>query len=189
MKIFITSDLHFCHQKEFLYAPRGFSSVEDMNIAIVENWNRIVDEEDHVYILGDLMLNDNDRGMKLFNQLKGKKHIILGNHDTDARQALYRDGRDVSEIVYATIIKYKKYHFYLSHYPTLTSNFDIDKSLKECFINLCGHTHTSNKFEDLNKGLIYHVELDAHECKPVLLDEIIEDLKNVLFKKVSEYSF
>ena len=189
MRIFMTSDLHVCHQKDFLYAPRGFSSVEDMNIAIVENWNKIVNEEDCVYILGDLMLNDNEKGMKLFNQLKGEKHIILGNHDTPARQELYTGGRNVSEITYATVIKYKGYNFYLSHYPTLTSNLDADKPLKKRIINLCGHTHTQDKFEDMDKGIIYHVELDAHECKPVLLDEIIEDLKNVLLKKVSEYSF
>ena len=29
--VWITSDTHFCHSKPFLYEPRGFSSVEEMN--------------------------------------------------------------------------------------------------------------------------------------------------------------
>lgn len=30
----------------------------------------------------------------------------------------------------------------------------------------------------MNKGLIYHVDLDAHNCYPILIDNIIEDIKN-----------
>lgn len=29
-KIFLTSDLHFNHDREFIYGPRGFKSVEEM---------------------------------------------------------------------------------------------------------------------------------------------------------------
>ena len=38
-KIFITSDLHFFHNQSFIYEPRGFDNVYDMNNAIVKNWN------------------------------------------------------------------------------------------------------------------------------------------------------
>ena len=58
------------------------------------------------------------------------------------------------------------------------------KPLKKKLINLCGHTHTDNKFKDMDKGLIYHVELDAHNNKPVLLDDIIDDLKNYTKEKI-----
>ena len=30
----------------------------------------------------------------------------------------------------------------------------------------------------MNKGLIYHVELDAHNNYPVLIDDIIEDIQH-----------
>ena len=33
MAIFVTSDLHFNHDKEFLYGPRNCLSVEEMNEA------------------------------------------------------------------------------------------------------------------------------------------------------------
>lgn len=56
--IYLTSDLHFCHDKDFIYGARGFDSVDDMNAAIIENWNALINDDDEVYVLGDLMLKD-----------------------------------------------------------------------------------------------------------------------------------
>jgi calcineurin-like phosphoesterase family protein len=177
MDIWVTSDLHFGHQKEFLYMPRGFCSIYEHDNAIIKNWNSVVKEEDMVYVLGDIMLNDNDYGRKCFNQLNGFKFIVLGNHDTDARKELYPDLRGVLGVSMAQMIKYDKYHFFLCHYPTIASNHDFEKPLKNRIINLCGHTHTSDKFKDWDKGYIYHCELDAHDLKPVNIDKIIQDIK------------
>jgi hypothetical protein len=60
----------------------------------------------------------------------------------------------------------------------LCANGDNDKPLIKRIISLCGHTHTPDKFIDMDKGLIYHVELDAHENQVVSIDTIIEDIKN-----------
>ena len=175
--IYVTSDLHFCHNKPFLYEPRGFISIQEMNEAIIRNWNSVVDDFDLVYVLGDLMLNDNELGRKCFNQLKGNKVIIIGNHDTDTRVEMYKTLRGVVDIVYAQQFKYNGYHFLACHYPTLTANHDYDKPLNHRLISLCGHTHTKDKFLDWDKGYIYHCELDAHNNYPVSLDQIIEDIK------------
>jgi len=75
------------------------------------------------------------------------------------------------------MIKINGYHFYLSHYPTITSNYDDDKPLNRRVISLCGHSHTNNRFQDMDKGLIYHVELDAHNNYPVDVETIIKDIK------------
>ena len=72
--IYITSDLHLGHNKDFLYTPRGFSSIEEHDKAIVENYNSIVQDDDEVYILGDVMLNDNESTHELVKSLKGKIH-------------------------------------------------------------------------------------------------------------------
>ena len=176
-KIWLTSDLHFNHDKDFILEPRGFNSVYEMNETIIKNWNSVVDADDDVYVLGDLMLGDCELGIKFIKQLKGKIHVILGNHDTTNRINLYKDCYNIVEIVYATTIKFKGYSFYLSHYPTLTSNHDNDKPLKAKVISLCGHSHYLNKFKDMDKGMIYHVEQESHNNTPVLLETIIEDLK------------
>ena len=88
--IYFSSDLHFNHNKDFLYKPRGFDSIDAMNMAVVSNWNSVVTNEDDVYILGDLMLGDNEAGISLLKMLNGKLHIILGNHDTESRRELYK---------------------------------------------------------------------------------------------------
>lgn len=172
--IWLTSDLHFCHDRGFLYEPRGFSNVEDMNKAIVERWNSVVQPEDTVYVLGDIMLNDNERGLKLLKSLKGEIHIILGNHDTATREALYKDCGNVVEVALAARLKYKKYHFFMTHYPCHTGNLEKE-SLKQCTLNLYGHTHQqTNFFQDI--PYMYHVGLDSHDCTPVHIDQIIEDM-------------
>lgn len=178
MTIWITSDTHFCHDKGFLYEPRGFSSAQEMNEAIIKNWNEMVAPEDDVYLLGDVMLSDNKEGMNCLRRLNGNIHIMLGNHDTGTRVALYATLFNVVEISFAHLLKYKGYRFYLSHYPTLTANHDDDKPLRRKVINLAGHSHTPDKWADWDKGAIYHVELDAHANYPVALDKIIEDLVN-----------
>ena len=48
--IYFTSDWHFCHNKPFIYESRGFKSIEEMNEIIIENHNRVVKEEDIIYI-------------------------------------------------------------------------------------------------------------------------------------------
>ena len=176
--IYLTSDLHFCHNRSFLWEPRGFENVQEMNQAIVKNWNNIIQPEDEVYVLGDLMLNNDVEGARLFKQLKGQIHVILGNHDTDRRVAAYNTFYNICEICYARPLHYNGYHFFLSHYPTITSNFDYDKPLRSRTLNLCGHSHTPDPFADWDKGLIYHVELDAHNNAPVSLDSIIQDIVN-----------
>ena len=67
--IYVTSDLHIGHDKDFMYTPRGFSSITEHDNAILENWNKIVKDDDIVYILGDIMLGDNFYGLDIFNNL------------------------------------------------------------------------------------------------------------------------
>lgn len=181
-KIWITSDWHFNHNKSFLYEPRGFPNIEDMNNAIIDKHNSLVSLNDEVYVLGDLCLggSENNKNNKiLLEQLNGNIHVIIGNHCTPNRVEMYKTCNNIKEIIgYAGMLIYKKYHFYLSHYPTLTSNLDLDKPLKARIINLCGHSHTQNRWNDWDKGLIYHCEMEAHNCYPVLLDDIINQVKN-----------
>jgi calcineurin-like phosphoesterase family protein len=184
--IYLTSDLHLNHDKEFIYKARGFDNIWDMNRAIIDRWNETVKWDDDVYILGDCGLGGGgDQALaaikSLLQQLQGHIHIIRGNHDSDSRVEMYETCYNVvDKVKYADMLKYKGYHFYLSHYTTLCSNLDTDKPLKARTINLCGHSHATNPFEDWDKGFIYHCEVDAHDCRPVLLDDIIEEIKEKL---------
>jgi calcineurin-like phosphoesterase family protein len=175
--IWFCSDLHFGHNKPFLYEPRGFSNIYEHDETIIKNWNKLVTYDDDVYLLGDVMLNDDVHGLKCLKSLHGQIHLILGNHDSNNRIELYDTCFNIVEICAGKFLKVGKQRFYLSHYPTLTSNYDENKPLKSRVINLCGHSHTKDKFADFDKGVIYHVELDAHDNKPVSIDTILKDIQ------------
>lgn len=174
MSIWFTSDLHFNHNRDFLYEPRGFSSVDEMNEALLANYNSVVKPDDYAYVLGDLMLCD-DSAIEYIRQLNGKIHVIRGNHDSTRRLEMYKDCHNIVDIQNSDYFTYNGFRFYLSHYPTLCS-YISDKPLKKNLINICGHTHTKDKFNDFDKSLIYHVEVDAHDNYPVEIEQIIEDI-------------
>ena len=173
-KIWLTSDLHFCHNKPFLYEQRGFQTVQEMNEAIIKNFNEVMDWTDKLYILGDCFLNDNEEGLKLMKRLPGEKYIVYGNHDNDTRKVLMGEA-GFHCLGYAHVQKFEGLNFYLCHYPTMTSNFDLDKPLKSRVLSLSGHTH-SKEVWDAAGG--YNVALDAHNTYPVELEEIINAFKN-----------
>lgn len=176
-KVWITSDLHFGHSRSFIYKPRGFSSMYDHDMTIIKRWNEVVQPDDDVYVLGDLMLGNNEYGLSCIKQLKGNLHIIRGNHDSEVRMELYNNCYNIVEITEGQFLRYSKYHLYLSHYPCLCSNLDEDKPLDKRIISICGHTHTQNPFADWDKGLIFHCEMDTNNCTPWLLKDIIKKIK------------
>jgi len=182
-KIWVTSDWHFNHDREFIWKPRGFESIQDMNIALVERHNTLVSPDDEVYVLGDLMLGGAESmrsGLEWIRQMHGHLHIVLGNHDTEKRIQAYLNLDNVEDVSNVDTLKYKKHHFYMSHYPTLTGNLEKE-SLKQMTLNLFGHTHQKTNFY-MDMPYMYHVGVDSHDCKPVLLDDIIEEM----YAKVKE---
>lgn len=150
-----------------------------MNTEIIRRHNEVVAPDDDIYVLGDLCMSaDLDGNKRLIESLKGNLHVLFGNHCTENRQNMYQECKNVVEICgYATILKYRKYRFYLSHYPCLTANTDDGKTLRECTLNLCGHYHTEDCFADWNKGRVFHCEVDTNNCYPWNLDNIIEKMR------------
>lgn len=79
--IFFTSDLHLGHENCIRLCNRPFSSIEEMDETLIENWNHKVTGKDTVYILGDLIYRSQKPPEEYLRRLRGKKHLILGNHD------------------------------------------------------------------------------------------------------------
>lgn len=171
--IWLTSDLHFGHDREFVWRARGYQNVEEMNQEQIRKFNSVVNPEDEVWILGDLMLGDTEKGIECLKQLKGNIHICLGNHDTPTREKLYRElGYDVQ---LAARFKYKKLNFWLAHFPTDGTNLNVE-NLWETTICLYGHTHQASNFYRGNPYM-YHVGVDSHGGYPVSIDSVISDIK------------
>ena len=123
------------------------------------------------------MLNDTARGCELMKRLNGQIFLIWGNHETDARKnAIFENCPNVIGGWYAYVIKHKKMSIYLSHYPTLTANYD-EKHLSQHVLNLHGHTHQQKNFMYPNNPFCYHVGMDSHNCTPVHIDEVMADVR------------
>ena len=174
--IYFTSDTHFGHDREFLWGPRGFSNHVDHDKEVIRRWNEVIGPDDIVYHLGDVMLGDKEYGISCLRQLNGHIKIIPGNHDTQTRLDLYRMVENVEVLGLAEMIKYKKYHFYLSHHPTMTSNLEKAPYLRMHLINLYGHTHQQTQFYN-GIPFMFHVGLDSNNNTPISIDDAIEVMK------------
>ncbi len=60
MKTFFTADTHFCHKNIIAFCKRPFASVEEMNEAMIVNWNSVVGDDDDVWVLGDFAFGNHD---------------------------------------------------------------------------------------------------------------------------------
>ena len=95
MKIWLTSDTHFCHKNIIKYCDRPFFDVEEMNSVLIKRWNAAVAEDDVVYHLGDIYLGPADRAASLLGALNGRIILIRGNQDMYPSLFLYTHGKRI----------------------------------------------------------------------------------------------
>lgn len=184
-RTWITSDLHIGHDRDFVYKARGFDSITEHDEMLVRNWNETVAKDDTVYILGDVMLKHNlqdtdfSYGLSILKQLSGRLIILRGNHDSVGKIEIYKTCDNVvsagDAAMYLDYPEVGSYHFYLTHYPTLVSHEKL-KHMKNAIINIYGHTHQKEHFFN-GHPYMYCACMDAHELRPVLLDDIIEEVR------------
>ena len=55
MEIFFSGCPHYYHDNIILYCRRPFANTEEMNEAMIRNWNNRVGAKDTAYILGDFV--------------------------------------------------------------------------------------------------------------------------------------
>lgn len=80
-KTFFTSDTHFYHSNIIWFCNRPFANVEQMNEAMIRNWNSVVGQDDVVFHLGDFCLGGSAEWIMILDRLNGHIHLVLGNHD------------------------------------------------------------------------------------------------------------
>jgi calcineurin-like phosphoesterase family protein len=86
MATYFTSDTHFGHATLLNAAmprPRPFACIEDHDEALIRRWNAVVQNaSDDVWHLGDFALGaSSERCEQVFRRLRGRKQLVLGNHD------------------------------------------------------------------------------------------------------------
>ena len=86
--IFFISDTHFGHANMLTFINydgtrmRPFSSVEECDELMIENWNKVVKPTDRIYHLGDVVYKCGNKD-EIMQRLNGEKILIKGNHDKD----------------------------------------------------------------------------------------------------------
>lgn len=144
---FYISDIHFgCQNK---YENR---TLEHDKI-IKENWNKVVHNNDNVYILGDIgregSNKDNEYLCEIISTLKGNKHLIQGNHEK------LKDNR--LRQLFVEVVPYKEiidnfnglnHNLVLCHYPIHFWN-----GQHKNWIHLYGHVHMSEEYDIYKKCL------------------------------------
>lgn len=173
--IYFTADLHLGHENIIHHCSRPFRTVEEMDRALIDAWNKRVGPEDTVYILGDLMFSCKDPAGYL-RQLAGKKHLILGNHDAVWMKRLKKTEPGLPEAAFESIqqaaeITVDNCRVTLSHYPMMTWN-----GFAEGTYLIYGHIHngTEATYWPLlsTMGHALNAGVDVNSFQPVTLEEL-----------------
>ena len=184
--IFFTADNHFSHRNIALYCMRSpwiydnpdydptkqyhfkFNNSKAVNIkahdeALIENWNKVVNSGDIVYILGDFAFKDHNHYLMA---LHGKKILILGNHDK-ASQIVYNNFTEVHE--FGCRKRIEGYDITLCHYALRTWASSCHNSF-----SLFGHSH--GRMPEFNNMLSFDVGVDVWGYAPIPWEVVLEKM-------------
>jgi len=168
--IWFTSDNHFSHKKIINY-ERGadFSTVEEMDAAMITRWNEVIGKSDHVYVLGDFAFRNTKGVAELLDKLNGNKTLIEGNHDRTKKWPVWLKEKwneitPLKEIKVDLPISGGRKRIVLCHFAMRIWN----KAHKGAW-HLFGHSH-GNLIGDVGKSL--DVGVDAHNYYPISLEEV-----------------
>jgi calcineurin-like phosphoesterase family protein len=163
MTVWFTSDTHFGHGNVIKYCNRPFKTANEMDEAIIKNWNAVVKHDDHVYHMGDFSFLRPTRTLSIVSRLAGTKYLIKGNHDKE---------RTLKECTNFFVwvkdyfeLNLNKQKIVLCHFPFLTWN----KSHHGAW-NLHGHCH--GNLPDDARSLRIDVGVDCHNYTPISFESI-----------------
>lgn len=174
--IWFTSDPHYWHKNVLTYCNRPFSSVEEMNEGLIENWNSVVGAKDTTFILGDFAFSGVVKAKEILRRLNGVKYLVMGNHDWHNKAhkweeigfSIFDETKTQDHIVIGNEF------VTLSHFPYKGHMHDeryFEKAPEDQGGWLLhGHVHKAWKV----KNKMINVGVDVWDYKPVSLEEIKE---------------
>lgn len=187
-RVFFTSDTHFGHAKIISLCNRPFSNVEEMNDALVENWNKVVSEGDIVFHLGDFAFGGTTLWRDIRSRLNGSIVLIKGNHDD-------HNLKKSTELLFDQITYQLRLEMpdsttvYLNHYPFLCygGSYRDAQNVWQLF----GHVHSSPNSTGLDSSRLvncfptqYDVGVDNNDYTPVSWNQI----KTIISKQIKDGS-
>jgi calcineurin-like phosphoesterase family protein len=156
--VYVTADTHFGDENILRFEGRPFSSVKEMDEALIHSWNVMVKEEDEIWHLGDFSIP----GMEEYylKQLHGKIFLIKGNHDLLSNEEYRKMG--FAEVYDHPVIL--DGFWMMSHEPLYVTR-------NAPYANVFGHVHGSPQYMDVSeRHFIACVERTGY--KPLPLEEV-----------------
>lgn len=153
------ADSHFFHEgMNNEMDKRGFSSVEEMNEYMINQWNSRVNKRDDVIILGDFSVGKGEETNEILKRLHGQKYLIEGNHDKFLNDKKF-DRSLLKWIKPYEELKDNKRKVVLSHYPIMCYNgqYRVGGEGDPRAYMLYGHVHDTmderliNRFQNITR--------------------------------------
>ena len=178
--VFFTSDLHFGHGNIIGLCSRPWKTVEEMNEALIEKWNAKVRKNDTVFIMGDLFFRAAEVE-SILSRLKGKKRLIVGNHDGSWMKKVDL-GKYFTSVDHYLEISDGKHGLTLCHYPLLTWHHE-----KRTYM-IHGHLHADKSMDYWqaiqSRNHLLNAGVDINHFEPVTFDELM--VNNQVFKETHQ---
>jgi calcineurin-like phosphoesterase family protein len=167
--------LHLGH--EWIAKYRGFNNSMEHDKHLILKWNEVVNKKDLVYILGDITM-ETPEYYPLLNNLKGRKKIILGNHDLPKDVPLLLNYVDSV----CGMMHYKK--GLLTHAPIHPSEISFYDW------NIHAHIHHVNNIHECKVPYRYGENLDLIDPQPtkhkyINVDALLVDYQPKTLKELN----
>lgn len=169
---FFTSDTHFGHANIIRFCNRPFKNVEEMDEALIENWNQVVSEDDTVFHLGDFAFGGSSVWNSIIPRLNGHINLIIGNHDRKNLRQGYMSSFGM--VVPQLQIEIEDNSIYLNHYPFLCYGGSY-RGVWQLF----GHVHSGPNADGLDISRLkilfptqYDVGVDNNNYVPISYKEV-----------------
>ena len=174
---YFTSDQHFGHFNIIRLSHRPFASLDEMNETMIARWNDKVRDEDTVYVLGDLFFRA-ATVEPILRRLKGRKHLVLGNHDHSWTEKVSM-GDYFESVQTLKEITMDGMPVTLCHYPMLS----YPQARRGYMIYGHIHNNTGDDYWPLimRRGRMLNAGVDVNGFAPVTFDEMLAN--NAAFRQ------
>jgi calcineurin-like phosphoesterase family protein len=145
--LYVTSDTHFGHNKEFLYGKRGYQNPEEMNQDMIRIINETVGENGILLHLGDFCLNTSlEQYQSIMFQLKVKAvWMMWGNHNNPIQKSYGGSVQQIAGSIRGTMVRYLQHYFTFrkGRKTFVCFHFPIHSwdGMSDGGMHLCGHSH------------------------------------------------
>jgi len=179
IETWFTSDTHFGHKNIIKYCNRPWTGAQQMDDALIANWNDRVADDDIVYHLGDFTLDDRRYAANVFRRLNGqirvlgyhwhhdRKWIPDGYGPTDLTSATGHAVEILPPIVVLRVPEFGKGRhampITLSHYPLAEWEAKFHGGW-----HLHGHSHGNHKAP----GKLLDAGVDVHGYAPIAMEDL-----------------